>query len=413
MEERQRLTFVDGLRGVAVLGVMLSHSVWRDLDRLVPLRQLSAPRMVFDILAHEGSRGVNLFLVISGFCLAYPALVWRKQGVAHWFDPSRFFARRCLRILPPYYAVLALLVLVNVLFAGSGVALPPSMISQPLTAGNLISHVLLVHNLTSWYAAINGSFWSLALEWQWYFAFPLVLALASRSRTAAMVTCLLCGIAWHAGTNDLFLVWHHSTSAAPPEHLFEFCCGILAAQIVIEGQPQSRWWRRGLSCLVFLPLLSIFPGPYSVVTGALLGPPQAVFGLAFGALILLGATPGKLNALLSSRALTQLGIVSYSAYLIHQPVIEAVEMYAPGPLQLWFLAPVISVSCAIAAAALLHRLVERPCMHAAAWRMLSPSLMAVFSWTRVLEPLFVAHEAPAAPSAANGQQPVLVESIPA
>ncbi len=60
----------------------------------------------------EGAHGVDLFFVLSGFCLSYPVLQSLRAEHAARFNITRYFAKRIVRIVPPYYAAIALLVLV-------------------------------------------------------------------------------------------------------------------------------------------------------------------------------------------------------------------------------------------------------------------------------------------------------------
>ncbi len=114
MEKASRLDYVDGLRGVAIALVVLTHAWTHDPPHLwnptwYHNRMVPGPHStVFDYIANRGYQGVSLFLVLSGFCLAYPVLKRRAAGAETWFQPSHFFARRVLRILPPYYAALLL-----------------------------------------------------------------------------------------------------------------------------------------------------------------------------------------------------------------------------------------------------------------------------------------------------------------
>jgi peptidoglycan/LPS O-acetylase OafA/YrhL len=331
---KNRLQYVDGLRGIAVLMVVLCHSVWQDMVDNAPRPHLFWPRGWFDAVAAQGYLGVGMFLVVSGFCLSYPAWKRRSEGQPGWFDPRTFFARRCLRILPPYYAVLALLCALTLVLSGHA-TLPPSMEARPLNQANVLAHVLLLQNMTRWADGISGSFWSLGLEWQWYWVFPAVLALAARSLRAALVLCLLCAVGWHLGMGDLLVLWHHSPVTLP-QRLFEFACGVAAARVVAERRLTSGRARLGLALCLFAPILAIVPGPVSMVVHEAIGPVDPVWGIAFAALVVLGSTPGRLNSLLSLPPLVRLGIISYGVYLTHQPVVEAVEMALPGPLHAYW-----------------------------------------------------------------------------
>ena len=87
--------------------------------------------------------------------------------------------RRARRILPPYYAALLLSIAVIVLYNGlaSRLGLGQRIDEAALEPGSVISHLLLVHNVSfDWVFRINGPLWSVATEWQIYWLFPGVAA---------------------------------------------------------------------------------------------------------------------------------------------------------------------------------------------------------------------------------------------
>ena len=95
----------------------------------------------------------------------------------------RYIGRRARRILPPYYAALALVLILE--HAGRLASPGPGKVwSWPLagvTPQEIVSHLLLAHNLRQdWADAIDGPMWSVATEWQIYFLFPLILLPAWR-----------------------------------------------------------------------------------------------------------------------------------------------------------------------------------------------------------------------------------------
>ena len=91
-----RIAYVDGLRALAVIGVVFCHVAI--LYRL--------PGDTYNYLV-QGGHGVDLFFVVSGFCLSYPILLAMHNKGATTFDVSRFAARRLVRILPPYWLAVA------------------------------------------------------------------------------------------------------------------------------------------------------------------------------------------------------------------------------------------------------------------------------------------------------------------
>lgn len=314
-----------------------------------PLTVVSA---VSNAVLQQGFEGVSLFLVVSGFCLSYPILRRRHEGRADWFQVRTFFFRRCQRILPPYYMALGLFVTLGVLGHNRSITLP-----------NVLAHIALIHNLTPWYASIDGPFWSLGLEWQWYLIFPLVLILAIRTPVGALIFCLTVAISWHLGTHDLWQLWPHA-SGALPARLFEFCCGIITAQIVLSSRRWSGPLCPILAWIVCSPILfAALPGA-PAVSRALFGQaqPQPLFGVSFAALLLLGHFSRKAKAVLSWRPIVALGICSYSVYLVHKPIEDWVLLSCPAFLRPWPLLPLTVAGSGMLAGVVFYFAVERPLM---------------------------------------------------
>src|SRR5579871_6461631 len=157
MDREHRIAYVDGLRAVAVLLVVAHH-----VARHAPHAPAQVPFLSFEHVLLDGSHGVDLFFVLSGFCLSYPFLqALREQGAAV-FDLPRYFAKRVVRIVPPYYAVLSLFAI-----AGFGM-------HRASAPADFLKQLFFLDWHTNF---VNGSFWTLCVEFRWYFLFPLALLL--------------------------------------------------------------------------------------------------------------------------------------------------------------------------------------------------------------------------------------------
>jgi peptidoglycan/LPS O-acetylase OafA/YrhL len=269
---------------------------------------------------------VHLFLVLSGFCLFWPFVKggWRP-GPTLW----QFARRRCRRILPPYYVVLALC---------AGAALLQAALSAAPDYGAgyvwgwLWRHAVMAHNLSPGYvAALNPPLWTLALEFQLYVLFP-VLVEAFR-RFGGRLT-LLAVFAFTVGFRYLI-----GRAAAPDDPVaesvlinsvfgrcFEFALGMWAAERVARwhgGGPLLRPADGGIVALFALAAAADHRFWHLGVTS------DAKWGLLYAALLLAASRPGPwAHRLLSARWLVACGIFSYSVYLIHEPLMIALRRYA-------------------------------------------------------------------------------------
>src|ERR1700722_20124848 len=103
MESRDRLTYIDGLRALALLSVLA-------FGAMLPLMLTLPARLTY--LAS----GIDLFFAISGFCLAYPWLSRVRAGDGLGLDPATyraFLLRRFSRIAPAFYVALAVFALLG------------------------------------------------------------------------------------------------------------------------------------------------------------------------------------------------------------------------------------------------------------------------------------------------------------
>ncbi len=302
MSTPNRERAVDGLRATAVLFVVAHHG------GLLP-----------DAL---GTRGVDLFFAISGFCLALPTMRARTAGAPAHFDRGRFFRDRFLRIAPPYYVALAIFAILAATPFGTPTAVAPALPFEWLADAL---------SFTSTAPAYNASFWTIGVEAHWYVFFPAILALYlfSRSGFAMLGVAAYAAYAWQPNVIDF--------GTLPC-----FMLGIVAADVHARGKSGSP--------IFAWAALAIVPAAIALDRGPNHGDP--LWHLA--AVLVLLAGVGTLRALFQARWLAFIGVASYSIYLVHQPLV----FWFAGHGTTRPLAAALSVACGIA----FWYAVERPAL---------------------------------------------------
>jgi len=372
-----REAYIDGLRGVAALAVLAVHATsW--------LQQTLGPGNALSFALRHGVYGVDLFFVLSGFCLAYPYLRAPRR-----LDLVRFFTRRLVRIIPPYYAAIAFFALA--LWAG-----PPAFIHfvfPPQSGWRLLSQVLFLDRNPHF---LSGTFWTLAIELRWYLAFPLVLWLWTVSPRAFAVVLVAAIVAFRwttAGAADLY--------ALPA-----FMLGIVAADAAVRRSVSAATAWLGLVLLLALTIpIEWFLGPPHFdpplreldVRNYL--PPQRTLWqfIAFCAMLLAGISASS-QKLLGWRPLAFCGEASYSLYLVHYPVVLALRSSRVLPDGSFLEAAVLLVA-GLGAGLLFWRLVEYPVTETALkYRLIArvePAVARALAWLRL--PAVVPLHSPGAP----------------
>ncbi len=300
-----RIDYVDGLRALAVLGVILHH---------VAKHAGAGAQSVL----HEGAHGVDLFFVISGFCLAFPTLAKLRGVMPVRFNIADFGAKRLVRIVPPFY--LATLVLI------AFIALPHILTRHQLPpagwfpdARNIVASLLSLDDRVS---LVNGSFWTLMVEFRWYFAFPVLLWLWVRSPRGFVA----------AGIASLIL--YHFTRARGLDFgtLPGFMLGIVAADLHVGGPHTARWGAHFKRWAWLVAVAGIALGVASEGSATIPGIDRGdvtfayqptIFGwqLACFALVVFAGANAAFRRVLSLKPLIATGIASYGIYLVHEPVI--------------------------------------------------------------------------------------------
>ena len=347
---------LEGLRGVAVLLVLLYHA--------------RAP------LVRGGFIGVDVFFVLSGFLIT--GIIVRELMGTGRLSLSGFYARRARRLLPA-----AALVLVVTMFV-SAIVLPP--LGVPGVAADTISAALYVSNIRFAVQATDylGSelaqspvlhFWSLSVEEQFYIFWPTLLAVAAgatflRSRPDAGIRRLAIVLAavlvgslglsiWLTGANQPWAFFSLPTRA------WELALGGLlalpgAARWVPERMVAPAGWI-GLALIVVAGVAFdtsvAFPG-----IAALVPTVGAALVIAAGLPAMsAGASRYAAGRVLGLSPMRFLGLISYSLYLWHWPILVLPEAVAGDALR-WPVRLAL-VGLAIVAATATQRWVEDPIRH--------------------------------------------------
>jgi peptidoglycan/LPS O-acetylase OafA/YrhL len=216
---------VDGMRGVAILLVLVYHT-WL-FSWYTPELTLFGAAIPVDVPARTGYLGVDLFFVISGFVLFFPhaerALVGgRTQSL------REFGFRRFIKIVPSYF--LALVATVPAVLA-----LPPAR-SAGHVIGTFVQHVALVQNFfDDGFGAANSVFWSLSVEVQFYLIFPLVAVAFRRHPLLVAGAMVASALAYRYAIAGCCLQVQ-TISRQVPAYTDVFALGMLAAYAVVWGR---------------------------------------------------------------------------------------------------------------------------------------------------------------------------------
>lgn len=310
---RAHIPALDGLRGIAILWVMLHH-----------FARVGAEGAALDTLyaraAVTGRIGVDLFFVLSGFLIT--RILVETKGRGSYF--KAFYGRRFLRIVPLYYAALVLALTVLPWLLGQGAGAVGLRQNQPWFWLYGVNYLIA---RDGWRAAAGlEHFWSLAVEEQFYLVWPLIVALASGARlllvsaaglVAAPVlrtlTLLLGG-----GYEDLYVASHLRFDG--------FLAGAVIALVLRRLERPERLWPwtaavvgAGVVGKAWMTLAGLWwpAGPWAA------GLLYTATSLWCGALLLCAVTApaGSLvGRALGSRPLLVAGTYSYALYIFHVAV---------------------------------------------------------------------------------------------
>lgn len=312
-------------------------------------------------------RGVPFF-VLSGFLLMLP---WTK----HYYEGGRapslkeYYMRRVMRIVPAYYAHLAVFFLIMVPVVHSF-----SMLLSPLGLMSVLAHLTFTQYLfpsTSAGFGINGALWTLTIEAMFYLTLPSIAHyFLGRRALLGLLAALAVAQGWlYLSFHQLFefaawvlpnvnvfkydpLVIKLFLALQFPAQIFYFTMGMALTNLLFLCHKKHFGMGFAASFLTLLGLAGLFWVMWLIArvniwnTGWLYGW-HAIVAVILGGLVLSAAMPSLVSRkLLGARPVRIIGLISYSIYLWHLPVIFFMKTYfTPAGLEGVQLFQFMLISC--------------------------------------------------------------------
>jgi peptidoglycan/LPS O-acetylase OafA/YrhL len=351
-KEAGRLTWLDGLRAVAILLVIARHVFDRPFallyDRVIVSDGLTTVLVL--AIGSIGWAGVGIFFVISGYLVAGGAVL-----AAHdrRFFVWEFLAKRFVRVFVPAAAFLIL---------WRFVAPAPPDDSLFGTAANFLFFANYTDN--NWLA----QYWSLDVEAHFYLVVALLVPLAARF---ADTRRLGWGLAAAAALFALIKLAVAASGVMPDQDFYtyshwqiDFFAAGAALRLILDGRATPR-------------LLSLYGVPVALVAAAIVlvdaSESAGMFVLCM-TLVLIAAVALCLGAsgvaarFFGAAPLRAIGAISFSVYIVHLPLIEAAQPWLVAaaslagndPLVTYLTMLVLAVALSLAAGAVFYVAIERP-----------------------------------------------------
>ncbi|HAJ59020.1 MAG TPA: acyltransferase [Cyanobacteria bacterium UBA8543] len=368
------LAYLDGLRGLAALYVVLFHiyeecTYKREMPTFVSntVKLIAYPQLP-----------VAVFIVLSGYCLMLPVVHSGGKHVPG--GVMTYFRKRVWRILPTYYAALLLSLLLLTLALGiqhfGWFAWDPLSINFRPGAkpglDSIVSHFFLLHNLKPHTAAaINGPMWSLATEWQIYFLFPVLLLPVYRR--FGIISLLAISFVIGLGPHYLWPQWpDYSVS---PWFVSLFVFGMVAALINFSKETSLIYYRKKgfwglLTVILWMGLIFMFaPQPVPELSRLF----AYLVGISTASLLVyctLSATEDSAThrpwivRLFENHYFVSLGKFSYSLYLTHAVVVVLVHQFLlklhMSPILTFLFLIIVAVPLSLLTAHIFYLKFEKP-----------------------------------------------------
>jgi peptidoglycan/LPS O-acetylase OafA/YrhL len=338
VEARDRRKDIDGLRGVAIILVIVYHA--------------------FPAALPSGFVGVDVFFVISGFLIT--GLIQRELAIGR-FRLAEFLARRARRLLPALLLVLTVTALVGwwVLYPDEYVPLGRDLVGAATFSSNLV----LYHARNLYFNELADRnpllhLWSLGIEEQFYFVWPLLLAVGWRLGKRTMPLIVLgIGVSLLA-TSLVEAIRPDAAFYLPLTRAWELLVGAsLAPGHLLERLPdRAEGLAKDLVAISGMAAILLAaarePGigalPLSTIVPAVIG---AALVIAAGERAFLG------RIALAQRPVVFLGLISYPLYLWHWPLLAFGALIEGDPSLPWTLGLIVA-SGALAVGT--YRFLEQP-----------------------------------------------------
>lgn len=289
---------IDGLRAIAVLGVILCH--------------LKFPAV------SGGFVGVDVFFVISGYLISRNILTELQQNR---FSLLGFYDRRIRRIFPALFVSIAASFIVGLILFS------PRQLQ--ILAGDVVSSLFSMVNIRFWrgsydYFASSADersllhLWSLSVEEQFYLFWPFLLLILMRLKRQGWLIAAVISLALGSFVASLLWMLRDPTAVfyLTPFRIFEFAFGTFIALADRRKPPSS------VASVVALAVgLTMILLPMAVYTAATFSPASIAIPAAGTALAIYGGRASLLSNALGNAVAAGIGRISYSLYLCHWPVI--------------------------------------------------------------------------------------------